>query len=585
MDIKKAYFMATNFTVGNYSKLIQGKNKPNAEQSIVDFFKYLVLDKMYQSLDSHSSKSDLIDCLIYTLCMAINESENITIKDFFDFLDENKKPANNQLDDFLYAVCPDHELFNLFNKKFGISEKTLTRPFDVELLANKEIFTILNSFANYLSSSNKKLGSQLKDILGYLVNSKDALATFKIYFKKNAPANYKLHEYIAAALLSMPDEILNEYEDIERKYFEKIKKYGNVGKLTKTDEDVAKLLKVNTSKKNDKIEELKQFKEKTKGIFNKIVGQKDQLNAIMHVLYNAQLGLNNPEGPRASMLLTGPTGVGKTETAFAISSSLFGKEPFVVDLAVYHGSHQLSTLIGSPPGYVGYSDKPAFLEYLKENAGKGGVLLFDEFDKANPQVLNIFMHMLDKGEVQSAKGECYSVRNFIVITTSNISEKVSKKIGFGTEEQSIKNAISSNAVGNIPPELIARFDLVLAYQNLSKEEKIELAKRKMESICDKIKSVNDFLNVSIKYDSKVLEDLALTVNDSMGIRELFRNINTLATQKLVDYIMENDEFTDLVIHIKSMNDIVVKTKTQKKTKPQNTSNTSKKLKTMEEGKQ
>ena len=258
------------------------------------------------------------------------------------------------------------------------------------------------------------------------------------------------------------------------------------------------------------------------------------------------------------MLLTGPTGVGKTETAFAISNSLFGKDPFVIDLSVYRGDHQLSTLIGSPPGYVGYNDKPAFLEYIKANAGTGGVLLFDEFDKANPQVLNIFMHMLDKGEVQSAKGQSYSVKNFVVITTSNITEKINRHIGFGTEEESIKNTISSNAVGSVPPELIARFDLVIAYSQLSKEEKMELARRKMDIVCAKIGRLKDFLNVKIKYDEKVLEELANSVNESMGVRELFRDVNNLATKKLVEYIMEHDDFTDFAIYIRSLNDIVVK---------------------------
>ena len=308
----------------------------------------------------------------------------------------------------------------------------------------------------------------------------------------------------------------------------------------------------------DKLEELYNFKNKTKGIFDNIVGQREQLNQIMQALYNAQLGLNNVDGPRASMLLTGPTGVGKTETAFAISKSLYEKEPFVIDLSVYRGDHQLSTLIGSPPGYVGYSDKPAFLEYLKKNADKGGVLLFDEFDKANPQVLNIFMHMLDKGEVQSAKGESYSVKNFIVITTSNISEKVSKHIGFDMQEESIKNTISSKAVGNVPPELIARFDLVIAYEHLSKEEKIELARRKMDIVCSKISNLKEFLNVKIKYDESVLEELALKVNESMGIRELFRDVNNLATKKLVEYIMTHDDFIDFGIYIKSLNEVIVK---------------------------
>ena len=110
----------------------------------------------------------------------------------------------------------------------------------------------------------------------------------------------------------------------------------------------------------------------------------------------------------------------------------------------------------------------------------------------------------------------------------------------------------------MPPELIARFDLVLAYQTLSKEDKIELARRKMDIVCSKIKNLKEFLNVDIKYDESVLEELANSVNESMGIRELFRNVNNLATEKLVEYIMSNEYFTDFNIYIKSLNEVAIK---------------------------
>lgn len=549
MDIRKAYYMTTNHIDGNYNRL--SSKVYDKTQSMGEFLKNIMLQRIISNAENSVKGMDLLDVFIITLKM------NVDVSNFLKFLSDNSKGEYEQIDNFLYPLKPNLSLYEKYNKKYNKENfETKDIIFFRELFKNKEIDTVLGSYVRYLKHTKLKSA----ELVDYMIEAIKNADLDNLYTALKTTIGKKGVDYVQnlykEVYFSLEEQDFEGYLLLENKYIEELEKVKE--EKRNSPEEVEK-------RKMDKLIELYKFKEKTQGIFDNIVGQREQLKQIMQVLYNAQLGLNNPLGPKASILLSGPTGVGKTETAYAIANNLFENDPFVIDLSVYRGSHQLSTLIGSPPGYVGYDDKPLMLEFIKKHP-EGGVLLFDEFDKANKDVLNIFMHMLDKGEVQSAKGESYDVRNFIIITTSNITEKVNNHIGFGAEKEDIKNVISGNEFGNVPPELIARFDLVLAYQSLTKEDKIELARRKMEIVCSKIKKLKEFLNVDIKYDEAVLEELANSVNDTMGIRELFRNVNNLATQKLVEYIMSNKYFTDFTINIKSLNEVEVKSlpKTQKR---------------------
>ena len=479
MDIRKTYFLTTKHMVGNYNKI--GKRLYSKTQSIGLFFENAIMQRICEVANNGAKKVTKLDLFIFIIYKYGD------INTFFAILESSKRPDFEQVDDFLYAIIPDHEMYRDFNEKYGRVVKAEKHSIFKELLKHPEIKIILNNYVRYLSLTNSEYADSVKNWMKILIGKNGEKIDDNNLITKNATVILSnMQKWYEEIWFSLDERKIEAYDALDEEYTKRL------SELKKKQSKTISLEK----RRMDKLVDLYNFKSKTKGIFDNIVGQREQLNQIMQALYNAQLGLNNINGPRASMLLTGPTGVGKTETAFAISNNLYQKDPFVIDLSVYRGEHQLSTLIGSPPGYVGYNDKPAFLEYIKENASTGGVLLFDEFDKANPQVLNIFMHMLDKGEVQSAKGQCYSVQ--------------------------------------------------------------KLAKRKMDIVCSKISNLKEFLNVKIKYDESVLEELANGVNESMGIRELFRDVNNLATKKLVEYIMTHDDFTDFAIYIKSLNNIIVK---------------------------
>lgn len=528
MDIRKAYYMTTGHIDGYYSKLGQGSEP----QSFDRFIKNVILQRIYLRALGDKQDIDILDAYIIFL----NKRLNSGIDSFFTSEQSDEGATPDAIDDTLFNCCPSHSLFKKYSQTFG------EMPTHVSL----QNFLCLLFSGQELKSAARTIRDEFKrieDLDAYEASMAfDIDPTFKMPYDVMKKFKYE----------SLCSRIWKNLDIVATEYMLKSGDYRDLIEM-ESKKSASKKVEVN------RLESLKRFKQQTKEVFKNIVGQREQLARITKLLFNAELGLNGAsgKGPKASMLLTGPTGVGKTETAHAISRALYGVEPFAVDLSVYSEKHQISTLIGSPPGYVGYSDTPALLTYIEKHQESGGVLLFDEFDKTNEAVRNIFMNMLDEGEIQSASGKNYSVKNFIIILTSNITEKVQSKIGFGTQKEDIRDTIVSAKVGDFPPELIARIDEVIAYQHLSQKEKLELAKRKMDSICKRIVEANDYLDINITYSDAVLLEIVDRVNESMGIRELFRMVKNMATSKLVEYIMENDEFTGLDICIESLSNVSI----------------------------
>lgn len=534
MDIRKAYYMSTGHIDGYYPRLGQGSEL----QSFENFTANVVLQRIRLRAVGDKQDIDILDCYLMLLKRVVSER----INEYFETRRISKGTIDG-IDKILFKCCPCENIYKKYSEKTGEQANLASlQNFFCTLFDEKDIDASIKVMCKALNESNNIIAANT-----IMELHSDPTKTFS--FESLGDFNFGLE--CAELWLSIDTKYRIAYTDETENYSAELERELNEVATSKT----------KVAPPTDRLESIKKFKNQTKDIFKNIVGQRDQLSRIIKLLYNAELGLNNGgQGPKASMLLTGPTGVGKTETAYAISKALYGKDPFVVDLSVYHGEHQLSTLIGAPPGYVGYKDKPDLLSYIEKNAKTGGVLLFDEFDKTNEKVRNIFMNMLDKGEIQSAGGTNYSVKNFIIILTSNITEKIQGKIGFlgmDKEPQDVRNTIANTKVGNFPPELIARIDEVITYENLSLKDKIELARRKMNSICDTIKKSNEYLDINITYNDAVLTEIVKGANESMGIRELFRAVKKMATSKLVEYIMENDNFTSLDVYIDSLTNVVI----------------------------
>lgn len=208
-----------------------------------------------------------------------------------------------------------------------------------------------------------------------------------------------------------------------------------------------------------------------------IVGQKNAVRRVTERLMASAIGLRDPNKALCSLLLDGPTGIGKTEMAKAIAKACFDGRIHVEDMSEYKHESDLSRLTGASAGFVGYGDTPAIVNFLTNN--DSGVILFDEIDKCNPKCLDILMRMIDEGEFQTAKGNMLSTKNMVIVCTTNMSEYVEHKtVGFNTEPvKDGKHALELATSGKIRKEILGRFDEIVKFEKLTKEECSEIALR------------------------------------------------------------------------------------------------------------
>lgn len=308
-----------------------------------------------------------------------------------------------------------------------------------------------------------------------------------------------------------------------------------------------KLLKTNSKDMNDVVN----IKQAINNIEQNIIGQRKAINAIANNLLLSYLCEKEENKPITSILMTGPTGVGKTETAKQISEHIFGKKPFVVDFANFYGKHMLSSLIGSPSGYIGSDQTPELIKYIDENKAEGGVILFEEIDKADTECLNIFMRILDEGEIISAKNVPYSVRNFIILSTTNMSSHYVNTLGFSSGEKDVRETMVKASTG-VKKEQLARFNLVVEYEDLTKEDKMSLCKTAINDAISKLTNITGY-NIKFDYNDSIVEKIVNKSNTDFGVREIKKQASRAVSQKLAEFIRNHEE-KNLTVKLNSLDD-------------------------------
>lgn len=311
------------------------------------------------------------------------------------------------------------------------------------------------------------------------------------------------------------------------------------------------------SKKLNKKKSIFELKKAIKKIETSIVGQNSVKEKITNNLLLSLLCDRENNKPVTSMLFTGPTGVGKTEMAKQIAKYLFNGKLYTVDFANFNNKNMISSLIGAPAGYIGHDAKPDFLKFIQENQD-GGVILFDELDKADEECYNILMRMLDEGEVISAKNETYKVNNFVIIFTTNMSENYkTKKLGFGentNKEKELKEGLANGSTG-LKKEQLARINLVAEFTKLTKEENIQIIKNTINEIINQLKTINGY-KINISYKDKTLEDILNSTSSDLGVREIKRQTEKLITEELAKFIKNHDE-NNIKVKIKSLKEVEI----------------------------
>ncbi|WP_200905851.1 ATP-dependent Clp protease ATP-binding subunit [Caloranaerobacter sp. TR13] len=282
-------------------------------------------------------------------------------------------------------------------------------------------------------------------------------------------------------------------------------------------------------------------------LHQRVVGQEQAVKAVSNAIRRARVGLKDPNRPIGSFIFLGPTGVGKTELSKALAEALFGDENAMirVDMSEYMEKHSVSKLVGSPPGYVGYEEGGQLTEKVRRKPYS--VILFDEIEKAHPDVFNILLQLLDDGRLTDAKGRVVDFKNTVIIMTSNVGAstiKRQKTLGFAVQKdqekeeyEKMKENIMDELRKSFRPEFLNRIDEVIVFHSLNEEHIKQIVDLMIKDLEKRLKA----LNVNIKVTEKAKDYLAKEGYDpTYGARPLKRSIRKLIEDKLSEEILKGN---------------------------------------------
>ncbi len=279
-------------------------------------------------------------------------------------------------------------------------------------------------------------------------------------------------------------------------------------------------------------------------LHNRLVGQSEAVTAVSKAIRRGRVGLKDPKRPIGSFIFLGPTGVGKTELCKALAESMFGSENMMIrlDMSEYMEKHTVSRLVGSPPGYVGFEEGGQLTEKVRRNPYS--VILFDEIEKAHPDVFNILLQILEDGILTDSQGRKVDFKNTVIIMTSNIGARLitDKKVSFGfgssesdQNEKDIKSRVLEELKGAFRPEFLNRIDDIIVFSKLTQDEIKQIAKKMLDNLMIRLKN----LNITIEFTDAVITALAQKGFDAVyGARPLRREIQNRIEDALSEKILD-----------------------------------------------
>ncbi|THG13048.1 hypothetical protein TEA_012136 [Camellia sinensis var. sinensis] len=302
-------------------------------------------------------------------------------------------------------------------------------------------------------------------------------------------------------------------------------------------------------------------------LHKRIIGQDEAVKAISRAIRRARVGLKNPNRPIASFIFSGPTGVGKSELAKALAAYYFGSEEAMIrlDMSEFMERHTVSKLIGSPPGYVGYTEGGQLTEAVRRRPYT--VVLFDEIEKAHPDVFNMMLQILEDGRLTDSKGRTVDFKNTLLIMTSNVGssviEKGGRRIGFDLdydEKDSSYNRIKSLVTEELKqyfrPEFLNRLDEMIVFRQLTKLEVKEIADIMLKEVFDRLKIKEIELQVTERFRDRVVDE---GYNPSYGARPLRRAIMRLLEDSMAEKMLAGEikEGDSVIVDVDSDGNVTV----------------------------
>lgn len=365
------------------------------------------------------------------------------------------------------------------------------------------------------------------------------------YEKEKASAINEQDFERAARLRDEQKELQTKLDDAKKKWQEQQK--GNSGEVTA--EDIAKIVSEWTG-----IPVVQLTKEESERLLNmenvlheRVIGQSEAVTAIAKAIRRGRVGLKDPKRPVGSFIFLGPTGVGKTELCKALAEAMFGDENAMLrlDMSEYMEKHTVSKLIGSPPGYVGFEEGGQLTEKVRRKPYS--VVLFDEIEKAHPDVFNMLLQILEDGRLTDSQGRTVDFKNTIIIMTSNVGARLitekQSSLGFNSEnenaEESEKKDIKELVTGELRkvfrPEFLNRVDDIIVFNKLNKDEIKQIAVKMLKTLGNRL----DKMNIKISFTDNAISEIAdKGFDENYGARPLRRAIQNEIEDPLSEQMLE-----------------------------------------------
>ncbi len=354
----------------------------------------------------------------------------------------------------------------------------------------------------------------------------------------------RMEAYTQAAELRQNQEALIKKYDKTLSKYEKTQAEKN---LVVTDNDIAEVVanwtkipvKKLTQKESDRLLKLESI------LHKRVIGQEESVKAVAQTMKRGRVGLQDPNRPIGSFLFLGPTGVGKTELSKALAEAMFGSENALirVDMSEYMESHSVSKMVGSPPGYVGFEEGGQLSEKVRRNPYS--VVLFDEIEKAHPDVFNILLQVLDDGHITDSKGRKVSFKNTVLIMTSNAgAQRIvdPKNLGFAVQKdakadyEKMKSNVMDEVKRLFKPEFINRIDEIMVFHPLTEQDMKQIITLLSKNLCDRCK---EQMEIELSFTNTLKEYLIKKHADlKMGARPLKRAIQNVVENELATAILE-----------------------------------------------
>jgi len=450
-----------------------------------------------------------------------------------------EEPSLSEAEDILMGVKPYYEGFHsvvipecIVKKAVLLSERYVTDRY----LPDKAI-DLLDEACACASLENKAIDEL------YIANKKVAECSIKL---EELEAQVENPDYEQQALVKA---------DLEKYKQQAADLYEPASNNTVTDMDIAKVIELWTGIPASKIQEsdLKKLSELEGELNKKIIGQEDATRLVASAVKRSRVKTGNLHRP-ASFIFVGPTGVGKTQLVKVLSEQLFDTPETLIrlDMSEFMEKHSVSRIIGAPPGYVGYDEAGQLTEKVRRKPYS--VVLFDEIEKAHPDVLNIMLQILDDGRITDAQGRTVNFENTIIVMTSNAgSDRSENLLGFGkTTADASKDKALKALEDFLRPEFIARVDEIVVFSPLSEETLVKISALMLDELKEALKEkLIDFV-----YDDKTCKYLASkSVGGKRGARELRNSIRREIENKIVDIIVDNSEGTIKTVSVTADNEL------------------------------